>query len=117
MDTYQINIKPVPYLRMTQADRAWKNKLRSKKPNVRKRAERVRKYMEYKEAIRWAIKLNRIPLGGMIVLSFNIQMPKSKKKYHVEGGPHMIKKDVDNLLKAFMDAVKKEDSDIDIIFA
>ena len=96
----EFNIKPCPKPRMTRADR-WK-----KRPIVLK-------YWDFcNELERQAIKLEYIP-GDKVSLVFFIPMPKSwskKKREQMLGKPHKAKPDIDNLAKAFLDALLTEDS-------
>jgi len=93
------HITPVAKPRMTQSDR-WK-----KRPCVMK-------YWAFKDLVRLAgIKL---PDGYGHVI-FYIPMPKSwskKKKAQMDGKPHKVRKDADNLLKALQDACYDEDKTI-----
>ena len=62
------------------------------------------------EATRVGYKLT-IPLS----ITFYITMPKSwskRKKEQMNGKPHKSRPDLDNLLKAFKDALLKEDSHV-----
>lgn len=96
----EFNIKPCPKPRMTRADR-WK-----KRPIVLK-------YWDFcNELERQAIKLEYIP-GDRVSLIFYIPMAKSwskKKRELMLGKPHKAKPDIDNLAKAFLDALLTEDS-------
>ena len=96
----EFNIKPCPKPRMTRADR-WK-----KRPIVLK-------YWDFcNELERQAIKLEYIP-GDKVSLIFYIPMAKSwskKKREQMLGKPHKAKPDIDNLAKAFLDALLDEDS-------
>jgi Holliday junction resolvase RusA-like endonuclease len=98
----EFNLKPVPKPRMTRADR-WK-----KRPIVLK-------YWDFcNELNRQAIKLEYIP-GDRVGLIFYIPMPKSwskKKREQMLGKPHKQRPDIDNLAKAFLDALLKEDSHV-----
>lgn len=82
---------------MTQSDK-WK-----KRPPVVK-------YFEYANTLKSLdIDVKWEPLS----LHFVMPMPKSwskKKKAEMIGKPHKQKPDLDNLIKAFQDAVLKEDS-------
>jgi len=93
------DIKPVPKPRMTQRDK-W-----AKRPAVMR-------YRAFKDECRaHKVKLSE---GGNHVI-FYIEMPKSwsfKKKDEMNGTPHQQRPDVDNLLKALMDAVYGEDCTI-----
>ena len=96
----EFNIKPCPKPRMTRADR-WK-----KRPIVLK-------YWDFcNELKRQANWLNYIP-GDKVSLIFFIPMAKSwskKKREQMLGKPHKAKPDIDNLAKAFLDALLTEDS-------
>jgi Holliday junction resolvase RusA-like endonuclease len=98
----EFNIKPCPKPRMTRADR-WK-----KRPIVLK-------YWDFSNELnRQANKLGYIP-GDKISLTFFISMPNSwskKKKDLMLGKPHKQRPDIDNLAKAFMDALLPEDSHV-----
>ena len=90
------NITPVAKPRMTQSDR-WK-----KRPATTK-------YWQFKDEV---LKLGiKVPEAGSHI-TFYIPMPDSwskKKKSQFNKQPHQNRKDVDNLLKALLDAVLKED--------
>lgn len=96
MTTRIYHIKPCPSPRQNRSDK-WK-----KRPAV----------LRYR-AFRDEIRLNKVhinPFGDHII--FYIPMPKSwsyKKKLEMEGKPHRQKPDLDNLLKALLDAVFEED--------
>ncbi len=93
------NITPVPKPRMTQADR-WK-----KRPCTQR-------YWDFKDKVRELGVV--LPERGFHAI-FYIPMPKSwskKKKLEMRGQPHKEKKDIDNLLKALLDAVYDDDAHI-----
>jgi Holliday junction resolvase RusA-like endonuclease len=94
-----LNIDPVSAPRMTQSDR-WK-----KRPCVLR-------YFDFKEKVKASgIKVNEC--GDHV--TFVIPMPKSwskKKKGMMNRKPHQQKPDVDNLLKALLDAIFKDDCKI-----
>lgn len=106
-----LEITPVPKPRMTQRDR-W-----AKRPAV------VR-YYNFCDTIRelWSQELERdnvlgdSPLTAVpasVHLIFGIEMPKSwsaKKRLAMNGQPHQQKPDIDNLIKAFLDALCTDDS-------
>ena len=99
-----IPINPIPKPRMTRSDK-WK-----KRPCVVK-------YWEFKESLE---KFYLRHENGQIAITFNIPVPKSwsnKKKFEMIGQPHQQKPDIDNLVKAYMDAVLPEDEHIYQIFA
>lgn len=85
------DIKPCPAPRMTKAD-AWK-----KRPCVLR-------YFAFKDEVK--LKNVNYECGQEII--FVIPFPKSyskKKKESLDGKPHLLKPDVDNLLKALLDAI------------
>ena len=89
-------IAPVAKPRMVYSDRY------KKRPTTTK-------YWKFKDEVRRAGV--RLPESGFSVL-FVIPMPESwpkKKKIEMNGQPHQQKKDLDNLLKALLDAIYKED--------
>lgn len=52
-------------------------------------------------------------VSPVLVLRFYISMPRTwsiKKKAEMEGRPHQQRPDIDNLIKAFLDALCEEDS-------
>ena len=95
-------IKPCPKPRMTRAD-TWK-----KRPCVLR-------YFAFKHKLNILAKqLNYIP-GDTLAVTFVLEMPKSwskKKKELMNGKPHQQKPDLDNMVKAFKDALLKEDSHV-----
>ena len=91
-------IDPCPAPRMNRSDR-WK-----KRPCVLK-------YFEFKDECRY---LN-IKVNNYDHITFGIKIPKSfskKKQKQMAGKPHLKRPDCDNLLKALLDSVYKEDSHI-----
>ena len=91
------NITPTPKPRMTVSDK-WK-----KRPVVLK-------YFSFKDEVR-RHKIE-VDVEGCFV-TFGIPMPKSwshKKRKGLLNKPHQQKPDVDNLLKALLDAVYDDDS-------
>lgn len=92
-------INPTAKPRMTQRDK-WLNPPR----------RAVAKYWAFKNLC--ALLKVEVPRSGAHVI-FRIEMPKSwskKKKDEMNKKPHQSKKDIDNLLKALLDAVYKDDS-------
>ncbi len=93
------HIIPVPKPRMTQRDK-WKNR------------PCVLRYFKFKDEIK-AHKVT-LPKCNYHVF-FILPMPKSwseKKKFDMYGKPHQQKPDKDNLEKALLDAIFKDDSQI-----
>ena len=96
-------IAPCPKPRMTQSDK-WK-----KRPPVLK-------YRAFAEKCR----LSNMRLSDSVSVVFTLSMPKSwsqKKRELMLGKPHTQKPDIDNLVKALLDANFKEDSQIHTIQA
>ena len=98
MSCKRYEIVPVPKPRMTQADR-WK-----KRPCVLR-------YFDYKDKLR--------EMGAELTndseIIFVLPMPKSwsmKKKYEMFRKPHQQRPDIDNLFKAYADAILDEDKHI-----
>lgn len=91
-------IIPMGKPRMTQRDR-WK-----KRPIVLR-------YHKFKDSCRE----HSVALTDSISVMFLIQMPKSwskKKRLKMDGEPHKKTPDIDNLIKALMDAVLPQDSHV-----
>lgn len=93
-----LNLEPVPKPRMTQRDR-W-----AKRPAV------VR-YHIFSDELRkkWGDK--EVPAA--LALRFELSMPQSwskAKKESMRGEPHQQTPDIDNLIKAFLDALCENDS-------
>lgn len=90
-------ITPVPKPRMTRADR-WK-----KRPAVLR-------YFAFCDEVRLAGV--KIPNAGAKLI-FHLPMPASwskKKQGNMAGTPHQKRPDLDNLIKALLDAVLSEDA-------
>ena len=93
------SIEPVAKPRMTQRDK-WA------------RRPAVIRYMAFKDMCR--LHGVKVPLGGADI-TFFIPMPRSwsvSKKTAMDGLPHMQKPDIDNLLKALLDAVYQDDAKV-----
>ena len=91
-------IVPCPAPRMSQSDR-WK-----KRPCV----------LRYR-AFRDEILLHRVTIPDRVRIIFHMPMPASwsaKKRAEMDGKPHQVRPDIDNLAKACSDAVFSEDSHI-----
>jgi Holliday junction resolvase RusA-like endonuclease len=93
------NITPIPAPRMTRAD-AWK-----KRPVVLM-------YLAYKDELKRQAGEWFSPEAGWHVI-FYLPIPDSfsaKRKAALENGAHTVKPDIDNLFKAFTDALCYNDS-------
>lgn len=89
-------ITPVAKPRMTQRDK-WK-----KRPCVLR-------YRAFCDKVRWL----RIALPQPCRVVFHLPMPRSwdgPKRMRLDGQPHTVRPDLDNLVKALGDAVCAEDS-------
>jgi len=97
-----LNIVPVPKPRMTQSDK-WK-----KRPATDK-------YWKYKDDLKLLCFICRWTPKEDLDIKFILPMPRTwseKKKKKMDGQPHKQKPDLDNLIKAFKDALLIEDSHI-----
>lgn len=97
-----ITVTPVAKPRMTRSDK-WNQrpavmKYRAFKDSIR---ENLSIYFEGKQVRHWIV--------------FVVEMPQSWSKKHraeMDGTPHQQKPDVDNFIKAFLDAVTDDDSHV-----
>lgn len=110
---YLFDVIPMGKPRMTQRDRMYTN------PNHKDPKKRQRKvvtdYLEFKDRIQACAKQLNYQMGDVIEVVFLIPMPKSwsqKKRLQMEKMPHKQTPDVDNLTKALMDALNKDDSNV-----
>lgn len=90
-----IPVAPVPKPRMTR-NSSWK--------------PAAKRYFAFKDELRGHVKGELEP---RFMVQFNVPMPKSwskKRRAEMLGKPHQSKPDVDNYLKAFMDALCSDDS-------
>lgn len=93
-------IDPVSKPRMSQSDR-WKSR-----PSTDK-------YWAYKDRLIELYGDRELP--ETLLLIFTIPMPPSwsaKKKATMSGRPHQSKPDIDNLIKAFLDALLPDDAHV-----
>jgi len=92
-------VTPIGKPRMTQRDK-WKGR------------DCVKRYHEFKDACR----LHKVTLNlSQDHVTFILPMPKSwsaKKRANMDGKPHQLKPDIDNLTKALFDAVMDQDCGI-----
>ena len=112
-----LNITPQTHVRATQGDSIFFRIPREKlRPAGLSRLKRLEKYNQYKVDLGAVAKSKHFvmsPVGTSI--TFFVPVPpswskKKKKQYH--GTFHQSKPDLDNLLKAFMDALMAEDKQI-----
>lgn len=94
----EFDITPIPKPRMTQCDKWGKRDV-------------VQRYWAFKKEVRAL----RIDVENGDGIQFTIPMPESwskKKKREMEGQPHQQTPDIDNLLKALLDAIYDDDCHI-----
>jgi Holliday junction resolvase RusA-like endonuclease len=99
---YLFNITPMGKPRMTQSD-----KWNERKP--------VMEYLAFKQELNLKANILKYKMGSKISLVFYIPMPYSwseKKKTEMDGQVHQQKPDIDNLVKAFTDALTGDDAHI-----
>ena len=102
MKLYNFKIKPVPKPRMTRSD-AWK-----KRPCVMR-------YWEYKDELNKIAKEIDYQLKDTLNIIYMIPFPESypkNKREELFFRPHQLKPDIDNLTKAFLDCLTKDDSNV-----
>lgn len=100
-------IDPCPKPRMTRRD-SWQKR------------DPVLRYRAFKDSFRAAWPDAYQFPSDVLIVCFGVKMPKSwsaKKRDEHWGQPHRSKPDVDNLLKALMDAAMIEDKGIHTVFA
>lgn len=104
------DVIPVGAVRMTQSDK-WKTNPNHSDPKKRQR-EAVQKYFEYKDKVREQAQLMKFHLQGVLEIVFLVPMPftwSEKKKVRHNRKPVETRPDIDNYVKAFMDALETED--------
>lgn len=75
----------------------------------------VLRYFKFKDELRYEAKKNGFQPSDQMALTFYIPVSQSwskKKKEEMNGQPHRLKPDLDNLDKAFKDALIPEDCTI-----
>lgn len=99
---FQVFIDPIGKPRMTQRDK-WQQR------------PCVIRYRAFCDKLRQSFAAQRISLPDAFQIQFTIEMPASwskKKRLEMNGRPHQTKPDLDNMLKAVCDALRKDDSPI-----
>ena len=112
-----LNVTPQTHVRVTQGDKIFfripKDKLRA---TGLRRLQRIEKYNRYKIAILAEAKRNNFlfpDLGAAV--TFYVPMPRTwrkPKRKLLDGKPHMNRNDIDNLTKALLDSLLKEDKTV-----
>jgi len=110
---YLLSVIPMGAVRMTQSDR-WKTDPNHSDPRRRQRPA-VTRYFEFRDALRSECSKVGFELKDTLEAVYCVPMPDSwseKKKARMNGMPHKSKPDIDNITKAFMDALRKEDHEV-----
>lgn len=93
-----LGVAPVAKPRMTRSDK-WRER------------PRVVDYWRYADLLRLEARKFGYKLAGTVRVTFYLPMPKSwskRKKIRYAGQPHQARPDLDNLVKAFTDALSPE---------
>lgn len=72
-------------------------------------------YWQYKAELEKQARALSYQIGHTLDIEFFLPMPASwskKKRLEMNGAPHQNKPDIDNLIKAFLDCLKQNDSDV-----
>jgi Holliday junction resolvase RusA-like endonuclease len=80
-----------------------------------KKREVVQRYYAFKDELRLLARQKNYKIGNRLDISFILPIPKSKtekEKEKLDSTPHLQKPDLDNLIKAFLDALIENDSHI-----
>jgi Holliday junction resolvase RusA-like endonuclease len=107
----RLGVVPLGKPRMTQSDK-WRVDPDHSDAQKRQRPA-VTRYYAFKDDLRSLIQVPDWGEDDVLSLTFIIPMPKSwpaKKRELMNGAPHMQKPDLDNLIKAFKDALFDDDS-------
>lgn len=107
---YLFDVIPMGAVRMTQSDK-WKTNPNHINPEKRQR-EAVTKYFDFKDKIRQQAQTMKFKLTGVLEIVFLVPMPftwSEKKKVRHNKKPVETRPDIDNYVKAFMDAMEFED--------
>lgn len=102
MKEAKFEIKPIPKPRMTQSDK-WRKR------------DIVQRYYLYKDNLNLLANEIKFTLPRNFQIDFYLAMPRTwskKRRAEMLGKPHHQKPDLDNLIKAFMDALEQEDKDV-----
>ena len=110
----EIKIDPVGKPRMTQSSK-WIHKKPSHTLTKSQLAhlKALEKYRAFADELRLKCNLYGVKLVDRLQCEFYIKMPESwskKKKLKMRGEPHQSKPDIDNICKAVMDSLLKDDS-------
>ena len=107
---YLFDVVPMGSVRMTQSDR-WKTNPNHIDPKKRQRSV-VTEYFDFKNKIKAQANAMKFELPQVLDIVFLIPMPftwSEKKKVKYNKTKVLKRPDIDNLVKAFMDALSVED--------
>ncbi len=107
---YLFDVVPMGAVRMSQSDK-WKTNPNHFDPKKRER-EAVTRYRYFKSVIRNQANEMKFELKGVLEVVFLVPMPSTwseKKKQRENKKPVKTRPDIDNYVKAFMDAIAAED--------
>jgi len=110
---YLFDITPMGAPRMTQSDK-WKVNPNHTDPAKRQR-DVITRYFRFKDALRAQANVMNFELPDSFEAVYVIPMPDSwseKKKKRMNGMPHQVKPDTDNITKGIKDALRVQDSSI-----
>jgi Holliday junction resolvase RusA-like endonuclease len=110
---FVFDIVPMGAVRMSQSDR-WKTNPSHSDPRKRQRPE-VTRYFHFKDVVRDQSKELGYIQGDTLEIVFCVPMPKSwslKKQKAMNKMPVKTRPDIDNYVKAFLDALLVEDNNI-----
>ena len=110
---YLFDIIPMGAVRMTQSDR-WKTNPEHENILKRQRSE-VTRYFQFKKDVRDQARDLGFQLESVIDIVFCVPMPMSwsaKKREEHNKMPCKVRPDLDNYIKAFMDALLVEDGHV-----
>jgi len=110
---FVFDVVPMGAVRMSQSDR-WRTNPNHSDPNKRQRPE-VSRYFHFKDVVRRQSKEMNYIQGDTLDIVFCVPMPSSwskKKQLQMNKMPVKTRPDIDNYVKAFLDALLIEDNNI-----
>jgi len=90
----------------------WPSMIKSKVKVTAQRGRMVKRYLDYKLDLAYCAKCLEFEMRRKVdLIQFHIPMSKTahKRRPEIANQPHLEKPDLDNLIKGFLDAFKKED--------
>ena len=110
---YILEVAPMGAVRMTKRDKIFTNP--NHKDPQKKQREVVTRYFKFQNDIWNEYNLKPFTFPSNLDVIFCMPMPKSwseKKRAKMNRKPCNSRPDIDNLVKALMDAIKMEDADV-----